>query len=82
MELEKKVSKEPRAINPQKFVVHEPVVDVLLPPHRSSRISRPPERYMSMRTEEVKRIFLMGDRGHSDDPNIFDEAISDIDFEK
>ena len=24
----------------------------------------------------------MGDRGHTDDPNIFDEMISDIDFEK
>ena len=24
----------------------------------------------------------MGDRGHGDDPNTFDEVISDIDFEK
>ena len=24
----------------------------------------------------------MGDRGHGDDPNIFDEVMSDIDFEK
>ena len=24
----------------------------------------------------------MGDKGHGDDPNIFDEAMSDIDFEK
>ena len=28
MELEEKVSEEPRAIDPQKSVVHEPVVDV------------------------------------------------------
>ena len=32
--------------------------------------------------EEVKKIFFMGDMGHGDDPNIFDEAMSDIDFEK
>ena len=24
----------------------------------------------------------MGDRGHTDDPNIFDEVMSDINFEK
>ena len=32
--------------------------------------------------EKVKEMFLMGDKGHGDDPNIFDEAMSDIDFEK
>ena len=37
---------------------------------------------MGMLTEEVKKLFFMGDRGHSDDPNTFDEAMSDIDFEK
>ena len=35
-----------------------------------------------MLMEEVKKIFLMGDRGHTNDPNIFDEMMSDIDFEK
>ena len=37
---------------------------------------------MGMLTEEVKKIFLMGDEGHGDDPNIFDEVISDINFKK
>ena len=82
MELEEKVFEEPRAVDPQEPVVHEPVVDVPLPPHRSSRIFRPPERYMDMLTKEVKKIFLMGDRGHGDDLNTFDEAMSDIDSEK
>ena len=33
-----------------------------------------------MFTEQVKKIFLMGDKGHDDDPNTFDEMISDIDL--
>ena len=37
---------------------------------------------MGILTEEVKEIFLMGDKGHSDDHNTFDEVMSDIDFEK
>ena len=82
MELEEKVSEEPRAVDPQQPVVHEPVVDVPLPHHRSSKISRIFERYMGMLIEEVKKIFLMGDRGHSDDLNTFDEVMSDINFEK
>ena len=69
-------------MDPQKFIINELVVDVSLPPHRFSRISRPPERYIGMLMEEVKIIFFMGDKGHGDDPNIFDKMISDIDFEK
>ena len=82
MELEEKVSKEPRAIDLQKFVVHEPVVDVPLPPHRSSRVLRPFERYMDMLIKKVKKIFLMEDKDHSDNPSTFNEVMSDIDFEK
>ena len=82
VELEEKVSEESRAIDPQKFIVHEPVVDVPQPPRRSSRISRPSEKYMGMLTKEVKKIFLMRDRNHYDDPNTFDEAMFDINFEK
>ena len=78
----KRVFEEPRAIDPQKPIVHKQIVDVSLPSCRSSRISRPLERYMGMLTEKVKKIFLMGDRGHGDDPNTFDEAMSDIDSEK
>ena len=37
---------------------------------------------MGMLTEEVKKIFLIGDRGHSDNPNTFDEVMSGIDSEK
>ena len=82
MKLEEKVSEKPRAIDPQKSVVHEPVVDVPLPSRRSGRVSRSPERYMGMLTEKVKEIFLMGDKIHSNDPATFNGAISDIDFEK
>ena len=35
-----------------------------------------------MLAKEVKKIFPIGDRGHSDDPNIFDEMMFDIDFER
>ena len=82
MELEEKVSEESRAIDPQEPIVYEPVIDIPLPPRRSSRIFQPPERYMGMLTEKVKKIFLMGDRDHGDNPNTFDEAMPDIDSEK
>ena len=32
--------------------------------------------------EKVKKIFLIGDKDHSDDLSTFDEVMSDIDFEK
>ena len=35
-----------------------------------------------MLTKEVKEMFLIGDKGHGDDSNTFDETMSDIDFEK
>ena len=35
-----------------------------------------------MLTEKVKKIFFMRDKGHGNDPNIFDKVMSDIDFEK
>ena len=35
-----------------------------------------------MLMEEVKKILLMEDKGHSDDPNTFDKVISDIDSKK
>ena len=37
---------------------------------------------MGMFMEKVKKIFLMRDRDHGDDPNTFDEMMFDIDFEK
>ena len=69
-------------MDPQKPIIHESVVDVSLPPHKSIKISQPPERYMGMLTKKVKKIFFMGGRGHTDDPNTFDEVMSDIDSEK
>ena len=69
-------------MDPQKPIIHESVVDVPLPLCRSSRISRSSERYMDMIIEEVKKKFFMRDKDHGDDPNIFDEVMSDIDFEK
>ena len=63
-------------------MIHEPVVDIFSPPHRSSRISCSLERYIGMLIEEVEEMFLMEDKDHDDDPNIFDEAIFDIDSEK
>ena len=69
-------------MDPQESIIHEPVVDVSLLPHRFRRVFQPSERYMDMLTEKVKEIFLMEDKGHGDDPNIFDEVMSDIDSEK
>ena len=37
---------------------------------------------MGMFMKKVKKIFLMRDKGHGDDPNTFNEMISDINFEK
>ena len=37
---------------------------------------------MGMMKEDVEKAFFMGDRSHGDDLNIFDETMSDIDFEK
>ena len=68
----KKISEEQQAIEPV-----EPI-----PPRRSTKISRPPKRYIGMLTEDVEKIFLMGDMNHVDNPKIYDEAISDIDSEK
>ena len=52
------------------------------PPHRSSRIFHPPERYFGTISEDVKKMFLIGNGVHGDDPKIYDEVISDIDSEK
>ena len=37
---------------------------------------------MGMFMEEVKKIFLMKDKDHSDNHNTFDEMMSDINFKK
>ena len=35
-----------------------------------------------MLTEDIEEISFMGDKNHTDDPNIFDKAMSDIDSKK
>ena len=77
-----KVFEEQRAMDPQEPIIYELVIDVPPPPYRSSRIFRPFERHMGMLTKKVKKIFLIGDKGHGDNPNTFDKTISDIDSEK
>ena len=37
---------------------------------------------MGMIMKKVKKILLMRDKGHGDDSNTFDEAMSDINFKK
>ena len=82
VELKKKVSDEQRAIDSQKSIIHELVVVIPPSPLRSSRIFHPPEGYMNMLTKKVEKIFFMGDKGHEDDLNIFDEAMSDFNLKK
>ena len=35
-----------------------------------------------MLTKDVQKIFLVGDKSYGDDLKIYDETMSDIDFEK
>ena len=56
-----------RAIEPKEPIHIRPVHVVPPPPHRSSRISHPTERYLSILIEDVEKIFLMEDRKHKDD---------------
>ena len=80
IELEEKVSKEQRVKKLDELTNNELVVPP--PPYRSSMVFHPPKRYLGMLAEEVKKIFLIGDKGHGDDPKIYDKAMSDIDSEK
>ena len=52
------------------------------PPRKSSRVFHPPKRYLTIISEDVKEIFLTKNKVYRDDPKIYDEAISDIDFKK
>ena len=75
IELKEKVSEEHRVQEPKPS--NEP--DVIPPPsHRSSRVSRPPERYLGILTEGLEEEFLVGDRDIRNDLKIYDEAILDV----
>ena len=69
-------------MDPQEPIIHEPVVDVSLPSHKSSRISYPPKRYIGMLKEDVEEAFFVVDGGHGDDSSTLKKMMSDIDFEK
>ena len=43
MELEEKIFDEQRAIDPQESIIHEPIVDVPPPSHRSNKVSHSPK---------------------------------------
>ena len=51
-------------------------------PHKSSRISHPPKKYLGILTEDLEEAFLVGDRDIRNDPKIYDEVILDVDSEK
>ena len=50
-------------------------------PRRSSRVSRPTQRYGYLH-ENMQELFIHGDTDHTDDPTTYEEAISDIDSSK
>ena len=60
----------------------EPIRTLHPPPRRSERVSHPPERYLGIISEKVKKIFLIDNGAHGDDPKTYNEKISDIDSEK
>ena len=82
VELEGKVFEEQRAMDPQEPIIHQPIVDASPLLCRSGRVFYPPDRYIGMLIEKIEEIFLMGDKSHGNDPNTFDEMMSDIDFDK
>ena len=80
--LEEKVSKERRALKPEEPIQSEPIHTFLTPPHKSSRVFYPFERYLGITSKDVEKIFSTKNRIHGDDPKTYNEVISDINFEK
>ena len=80
IELDEKVSEEQPARD--QIEPNQPIHINALPPRRSIRVSKPPERYLGMLTEDIKEMFLVGDKDQLIDPKTYDEAMSDIDSEK
>ena len=80
IELEEKVFEEHRVQEPEP---NNESVDVIpLPPHRSSRISHPPKRYLDILTKDLEEAFFVGDRDIRNDLKTYDEAMLDIDSKK
>ena len=50
--------------------------------HKSTRTFYPPKIYLGIIIEDVKKMFLTSNGVYGDDPKTYDEAMSDIDFEK
>ena len=51
-------------------------------PHKSSRISHPPKKYLGILTEDLEEAFLVGDRDIRNDPKTYNETILDVDSKK
>ena len=60
----------------------EPIRTLPPPPHRLKRVFHPSERYLGIISKDVKKIFLVGNGAHGDDPKTYNKAISDIDSQK
>ena len=80
IELEEKIFEVHRV---QESESNNELVDVIPPPsHKSSRISRPPKKYLGILIEDLEKAFLVGERKIRNDLKIYDEAMLDVDFEK
>ena len=60
----------------------KPIHSLPPPSRRSKRVFHPPERYLGTISEEVKKMFLVGNGVHGDDPKTYNKVISDINSEK
>ena len=76
----KKISEEHQAQKSEPS--SEPVDVVPSPSRRSSRDSRPPERYLGILTKDLEKVFLVGDKDIRNDPKTYDEAMLDVDSKK
>ena len=82
IKLDEKVSQAARAKDQVEPNQVEPIRTLPPPPRRSERVSRPPERYLGIISEDGEEMFLIGNGAHGDDPKTYNEAISDLDSEK
>ena len=69
-------------MEPDEPIQSEPIHTLPPPPHMSCRVFHPPERYLSIISEDVEKIFLTKNEIHGVDPKTYNEMILDIDSEK